>query len=187
MKAAFTLLLLCGVVLYSNYRLKRLSGEVAKAVQSIYEDRLLVQDIIYSFDGVLDGLRKQKFSDKPFAEYISEVKELEDRYAQTVLTTEEKKLLNLFSIQMENALMNSVSIQEFEILDMKSILNRLERIQVEEAKKQMVIIDRASGRQRINFYFETAILVVLLVIVQVLVVSSAGLKHDGGEDKYHLN
>jgi len=189
-KASIILLILCGVVLFSNYRLKKLSGRVADSVETIYKDRLIVQDLIFSYDQLLDSLYSLKEYNQSSTEYLkltSDVEALEKKYLGTVLTDEEKKVFSSFSRHIAHVVSSRKPISKDHIVEMRRELQRLEAIQMEEAERQMDIIHKAEGSQNLGFYLETVMLVILLITVQVLVISSTGLKKIISEQNINYN
>lgn len=190
LKASLTLLLLCIVVAFSNYRVKKLSVKVIDSVQTIYDDRLVVQDLIYSYNKILDyhehipivGLSNaQKDSIK------QEIAGLNTHYLKTVLTDEEAGIFNSFSQNLE-LLLSVDSINESALIQqMKNQLERLSQIQMEEASKEMSVIHKAKGSQEIGFYLETVALIVLLLILQAMVVRGNGIKKVIQKSNFSLN
>lgn len=164
-KAGLTILVLCAVVFLSNYRLKKLSQKVGTAVESIYSDRLVVQDLLFTYDNLLD-----KFQANPNHEnLVYEAKNLRKKYLETTLTKEEEKLILLFSDALINELKSNQKPSAKDVYNHKLTLLRLEQIQMEEAKKQMELIHKARLSQEMGFYLETAILIILFVIAQALI------------------
>lgn len=174
-KASAALLLLCGVVLFSNYRLRTLSDRVADAVETIYKDRLVVQDLIFSYARVLEALKGQG-TQAPAAGELErlrlKVDTLDRLYLDTWLTDEEAQVFQTFSQNLNKALEMPGSKAEFNTGIMDHKLERLEEIQMEQAKLQMDRIETIRRSQETGFYLETAILVVLLIVVQALVMSN---------------
>ena len=179
MKASLTLLLLCGIVFFSNYRLKKLSAKVTESVKTMYQDRLVVQDIIFSYGKIvtqIENMSAVEFSQNVKNTVSVELLNLNQNYGKTVFTDEETIVFNSFSKQLNAVLNGSVKNTAVAIRQLRQNLNRLEEIQMEEAEKQMAIIDEANGNQEISFYLETGILVILLVIVQLLLVSNTTIQ-----------
>ena len=179
MKASLTLLLLCGIVFFSNYRIKKLSAKVTESVKTIYEDRLVVQDIIFSYGKIVTRIENTDASD--FNESIRntvsvELLNLNQKYGKTVFTDEEAAVFDTFSKELNSVVSGPEENTVAAIRQLRQNLNRLEEIQMEEAEKQMAIIDEANGNQEISFYLETGILVILLVIVQLLLVSNTTIQ-----------
>jgi len=189
-KASLTLLLLCGVVMFSNYRLEKLSGKVAGSVQTIYEDRLVVQDLIFSYGQLLDRLYTI-YEQQPVLNIDKKIgmkaNELKSQYLSTVMTEEEERVFISFSDELSGFLKAENNPGQGQIIEMRGKLEILEEIQMEEAKRQMTLINQAQGSQKLGFYLETSILVVLLIIIQALVVSNTGMKRVLNQNKYHLN
>ena len=188
-KASITLLLLIGVVFFSNYRLKRLSGKVANSVQTIYEDRLLVQNMIFSYSNILNNIyyRERPYSEQEFVALEMSVDTLNSRYLGTVLTDEEGRIFESFSDNLKNTL-GSRSNLDFDLYRMmKSQLQRLEEIQLEEAQSQMLIIEKVKFDQQQVFYVETIIMIILLLIVQVLITSNESMKKIIKKDNINWN
>lgn len=167
-QAAITLLILCGVVFLSNYGLKRLSIKVGEAVESIYQDRLLVQDLLFSFNTLLDDYQRNQNSNN----HLKTARNLTQKYFSTKLTSEEQTLINEFSNELIEQIQSEVLFTKYQVSQHKITLQRLEEIQIEEAKKQMAFIKKAKHSQETGYYFETAILIVLLVIAQILITAN---------------
>ena len=73
------------------------------------------------------------------------------------------------------------------LTQMKKELERLGQIQLEEAGNQMDIIQRASGSQELGYYLETAILIILLFIIQALMISNVGVRRVIKGPDFNLN
>ncbi len=190
-KASITLLLLCGIVFFSNYRLKSLSAEVAQSVKSIYEDRLMVQDLIFSYSNILarlEMLNEGQFNQNVKNNISVELLDLGEKYERTVLTEEEDQVFHSFAGSLSELIqLPETTLDDAKLIHLKQKLKRLEEIQMEEAQKQMVIIEQAKGSQELSFYLETAVLVILLIIVQVLVVSNTTVQKTARREEFHLN
>lgn len=189
-KASVTLLLLCGIVFFSNYRIKKLSAKVAASVQTIYEDRLIVQDLIFKYSKILNEFEdpaKFERSENELKQISLEIDRLNDHYLTTVLTSEEEIVFNSFKDNL--AMLITVSEQPEMVLltQMKKELERLGQIQLEEAGNQMDIIQRASGSQELGYYLETAILIILLFIIQALMISNVGVRRVIKGPNFNLN
>lgn len=163
---------------------------VIDSVQTIYEDRLVVQDLIFSYGRILDyheNLPDEKLNTLQRDSISAKAQELEEHYSGTVLTEEEATVFNSFSGNLDNLLRSVYSNEQELIRQMKSELLRLEQIQMEEASHQMLIINKTNGRQKLGFYLETAVLVVLLVILQAMVMSNSSIRKIVRADNFNLN
>ena len=189
-KASITLLLLCLIVAFSNYRVKKLSLRVIESVQTIYDDRLVVQDLIYSYNKILDVHEHSPISemDAPQRNNIEEnIAGLNAHYEKTVLTEEEASVFVSFTNNLETLIASGIEQEAALIQQMKNQLERLGQIQMEEASKQMAIIHKARGSQELGFYLESVALIILLLILQVMVATSTGIKRVIKHTNFSLN
>ena len=186
-KASLTLLILCAVVLLSNYRLRNLSNEVAESVESIYADRLVVQDLIFSYTNIVDKMEEGTFNYKSISAE-NRIENLNRKYLDTKLTNEEGILFNSFASKLNASLTPEANLNSHErFRGMRKELSQLREIQMKEAKVEMGKIDEIRKSQELGFYLETAVLVLLLLIVQILVVSGAGFRKIASEARVNLN
>jgi len=166
---------MCAVVWLSNFRLKQLSNRVSRAVTTIYEDRLLAQDLIFSFILLINRLRSP-IPPQNLDEITLKSKKLRTEYLRTTLTREEAEIFRQFYQQFLVLSSANNSCDENCLTKMNSQLKRLEAIQVEEAEKQMKIIEQAKGSQTVNFYLETAAILFLLLLAQNLLTSNSHIR-----------
>lgn len=165
-KLTLVIIATCGVVFISNYRIKKVSQQIGESIESIYKDRLLAQDLLFSYYSLLDNLTLDSQS------LLSEGLEIKRNYLNTSSTNEEEQLLHDFSTQLEIGLKEKGKLSNSKISELKTTLARLESIQIEEAKKEMSLIKRARSSEELGYYLETAILIVLLLIVHILIYSN---------------
>lgn len=192
-KAAITILVLCMVILLSNFRSQDLMDNVSDKIETIYKDRLIVQHLIFSYNQVLETLTIFKeeglVESKLLAENSDKINELEQKYLNTKLTSEEAELFDDFSEKVEklkNFHLNNLawdSIKKDAIKD----LNRLETIQMEEAATEMAWIKRLSNNQQLNFKLEMVVLIVLLLIVQILILNATAATREISKSNSMLN
>lgn len=187
-KISIALLLLVAAVMFSNYRLRKLSRQVGESVQTIYEDRLVVQDLIYSYSQLVTHMDESAagqaggFDRKKL---VIAVKALNTQYLKTVLTEEEARVYSSFKEKLDVVLAAETAPSTSAILAMEHDLNRLSEIQMEEAKAQMELIQQISGSQKTTFYMESVIMIILLVIIQVLLLSSTSIQRALRKDTPH--
>ena len=182
LKTAGILLVLCVVLLLANVRNYVISSRVSDSIETIYEDRLKAQDLIFSYGHVLENVQvvlecgavQERQINKRFAKFDA----INERYMKTKLTEEESEVYRSFSKKIALIKSSSGDYQEIEkyLFSAKEDLARLEAIQMEEAQKEMISISQLEGNRQLSFYLESGILVVLLLIVQIMVLSS-GFKH----------
>lgn len=167
-KVGVMIFAMCTVIFLSNYRLKRVSQQVGESIETIYEDRLLAQDMLFSFNSVLD----RWYSSVDSEGLLEEAKEIKKMYLHTKGSQEEANLLNKFCLELEDGLIEKHKVSDLKIAEMKNMLMSLESIQIEEAEKQMNIIKKARSTENLGFYLETAVLIVLLLITQFVLYSN---------------
>lgn len=182
LKTAGILLVLCVILLLANVRNYVISSRVSDSIETIYEDRLKAQDLIFSYGQVLENVEiviecgsvQERQINKRFAKFDA----INEKYLKTKLTDEESEVYLNFSNKIASIKASAGNYQEIEkyLFSAKEDLARLEAIQMEEAKKEMISISQLEGNRQLSFYLESGILVVLLLIVQVMVLSS-GFKH----------
>ena len=193
LKASLILFLLCLVILFGNFRLQNLAKQVTHSVETIYRDRLMVQDLIFSYSRLLEGIEEVNelglVDGSALETYGGEAKQLNTQYLATKLTDEESVLFNDFSEKLNTvfAKKGEAKPRQEAIDAMKKDLTRLEAIQMEEAKKQMTIIEGIGGDQKRGFYIGTAILVVLLLAVQVTLMNVTLLSKPPRQENFNLN
>lgn len=192
-KAAITILVLCMVILLSNFRSQDLMDNVSDKIETIYKDRLIVQHLIFSYNQVLETLTIFKeeglVESKLLAENSDKINELEQKYLNTKLTSEEAELFDDFSEKVEKLKNFHLNNMAWESIKKDAIkdLNRLETIQMEEAATEMAWIKRLSNNQQLNFKLEMVVLIVLLLIVQILILNATAATREISKSNSILN
>tara|TARA_R110001592_G_scaffold237306_4_gene496171 strand:+ start:17692 stop:18294 length:603 start_codon:yes stop_codon:yes gene_type:complete len=187
LKTAGVLLLLCVLLLLANVRNHFISSRVSESIETIYEDRLKAQDLIFSYGHILENvelvLECGSVQERQINQRFAKIDALHERYAKTKLTEEESEVYSSFLQKVKEIQAATNDYQEIEkaLFSAKEYLTRLEAIQMEEAQKEMVSIAQLEGNRQISFYLESGILVVLLLIVQVIVLSS-GIKQSSSKE-----
>jgi len=178
-KSAIILLILCVVILLSNFRTQDLIEDVSTKIETIYKDRLVVQHLIFSYNQVIEKLtfiKEERLAGSTLLKENSlRISDLERQFLNTKLTNEEAQLFDSFSKKIENLKDYSMDDLSWEDLKLEVIndLNRLEAIQMEEASREMTSIKNISESQILNFKLETTVLIILLLIVQVLILNAS--------------
>jgi hypothetical protein len=186
MKTAGVLLLMCVLLLLANIRNHFISTRVSESIETIYEDRLKAQDLIFSYGHILENielvLECGSIQDRQINQRLAKIDALHERYSKTKLTDEESVVYAAFLDKLDGIQNQNVDRLEIEklVFSAKEDLARLESIQMEEAQKEMVSIAQMDGNRQISFYLESGVLVVLLLLVQIIVLSS-GFKHSGSK------
>lgn len=162
---AILIFAMCGVVLLSNYRMHKLSDQVEESIESIYNDRLLVQDLLFSYQGLLDSIQTNPSNES----YLKSANDLRRNYLKTALTIKEEKLIQQFTLNLETQIKAIGRESVVKIPELKTMLFELEKIQIQEAQKQMKEIKRSRSSEELGYYMETTILILFLVLAQLLI------------------
>ncbi|MBD0823022.1 MCP four helix bundle domain-containing protein [Aestuariibaculum marinum] len=158
---------------------------VRDSVVTIYEDRLIANDLIFE---MLKSVQQKELavslSDSTFfqnenALVNDKLQSLISRFEQTKLTSEEAKVFkdlkrNVQSlITSENEFLNSDYSDNSQMVNhiesLKSNLNDLSKIQLTEGNRQMSISKRAVDTVELFTQIEIFILVFLAVLIQIIV------------------
>jgi hypothetical protein len=158
---------------------------VRQSIVTIYEDRLVVKDYIYDLAMVL--------SDKHFAIATNDLDYLQtkaaedneamfnsvDKFYQTKLTKDERKILDSFSkklqefIQNEKILTSDInmdkSVLTSQIASLKRDLQSLSDIQMKEGKKQLSIANRSVNSIDMFTRIEIIALVIIGIVFQIVI------------------
>lgn len=158
---------------------------VRDSVVTIYEDRLIANDLIFE---MLKSVQQKELaisvSDSTFfqnqnSKVNDNLQSLVSRFEQTKLTTEEAMVFmdlkrNVQSlIDSESQFMNSNYSDNSKIINhiesLKTNLNELSKIQLNEGSRQMSISKRAIDTVELFTQIEIYILVFLAILIQVIV------------------
>ncbi|WMI65450.1 MCP four helix bundle domain-containing protein [Aestuariibaculum sp. YM273] len=158
---------------------------VRDSVVTIYEDRLIANDLIFE---MLKSVQQKELavslSDSTFfqnenALVNDKLQSLISRFEQTKLTSEEAKVFQDLKrnvqllITAENEFLNSDYSDNSQMVNhiesLKSNLNDLSKIQLTEGNRQMSISKRAVDTVELFTQIEIFILVFLAVLIQIIV------------------
>lgn len=191
-KWIIALFFVLGLIIATNLIDKRNFHQVADAIETIYEDRLIAKDIIYEMSLLMHeksiALAKAdtSFYDQRIFSVNQSIGELVTLFAETRLTIEERLAFEqlqtdlvglekfetkaLASVEGRNELLSdpSVPVQIDQILDE---LRLLSKIQVKEGKQQLLIGKAAVSSIDFLTQMEIYILVIIGILVQVLLIS----------------
>ncbi len=187
MVASGALFSLCLLVLFSNYIDRDHTDHVQNSISTLYEDRLIAEGYILKMTNDIYQIKEAlnaspsngEEADGRIAHLLSDITKVSDAYQKTRLTKSEDikftsfvRLLNEFgpahhqSVQSKSQNANQALV----------LLNELSSIQLEESK---LIMDRAkmlyiSGK--ISLQFASAIILIILVVLQALVFTSKTIR-----------
>ncbi len=207
MKLAGVLCLILGVVFWNNLHERSQINQLEKSFSSIYEDRLVVEALIFDLSGLLHrrqallAVSLEKSNQKLRKELQgmgSKVESILAAYADTELTSEEESLFEELNFLLQPVTKGELSINHItkvkdaslseEIMMEKALANlsKLSEIQKEEGSR---LIDESKNimlSTRSSAQLEVAILVVLAILIQSLLFSSNSLI-EKIQQKPHLN
>lgn len=173
------------LIIITNLIDKNNFSRVKESVSTIYEDRIVANDLIFEmFKSIHDKEIAVISSDTLFfsernKEENVKIKGFLARYEQTELTKEESSLLNQFK---EN--LNSLKTLELNYIDFKEndkklyldIINQirkdlynLSKIQLKEGKRQMFISQKAIDTIDLFTQIEIYFLIFLAIVIQIIV------------------
>lgn len=159
---------------------------VRDSVQTIYEDRLVVKELIFEISNSIKEkeLALAKSDSVFFIERNSQINgDIESailQYEETKLTVEEKKVFDEFKNnfeslkRFENAFISSgfetstpVSVQ---ITGINKNLSDLSKIQMNEGRRQMAISKKAIDTVELFTQMEIYLLIFLAIVIQIIVI-----------------
>jgi len=179
------ILLIFVLIIATNLIDKNNFVRVRDSVVTIYEDRLIAKDLIFE---MLKSVQQKELavslSDSTFfqnqnSKVNDNLQSLVSRFEQTKLTSEEAKVFkdlkgNIKSlIDSESQFLNSDYSNNSQIVDhiesLKTNLNNLSKIQLNEGSRQMSISKRALDTVELFTQIEIYFLVFLAILIQVIV------------------
>lgn len=179
------ILLIFVLIVTTNLVDKKNFARVKESVVTIYEDRLIVNDLIFE---MLKSVQKKELAvallDTAFFDQRNEIinadmKTYIARYEETKLTSEEskifKELINNLELLISSEKLflasdyNNKSDLLYQISKLKNNLTNLSKIQLDEGKRQMFISKEALDTVELFTQIEIFILVLLAILVQIIV------------------
>ncbi|SHN03977.1 MCP four helix bundle domain-containing protein [Polaribacter sp. KT 15] len=159
---------------------------VKDSVVTIYEDRLVVNDLIFEMSIAMQEKELAAIkADKDF--FLSENNKINEdlqnfilKYEQTKLTAKEVKVFNEFKQNFEKVKVaerdfiaskfDNVKGLENELLKVKKNLYQLSKIQLNEGGRQMSISKKAIDTVELFTQLEIYILIFLAIVIQIIVI-----------------
>jgi len=189
MAASGVLLLLCLLVLFSNYIDRDHSDHVKKSIRTLYEDRLLPEDYILKMTHDVYQIKEAMNvpeSDRDLAKSsimssLSNIRMLCNAYLKTKLTeSETTKFAELLKLvdEFESANLNGMETKRENVNKALVLLNELSTIQLEESKRIMARAEILFLSGNTSFKFSSALALIILLVLQALVFTSKTL-HTG--------
>jgi hypothetical protein len=158
---------------------------VRDSVVTIYEDRLIVTDLIFEMSEAVHtkelaiALADSIYYTKQNKEANQEIGELISRYELTRLTENESKIfkelknnfetLKTLEITYVESSFKQKDLLNQHISELKQNLSELSKIQINEGRKQMSISKKAIDTVELFTQIEIYLLVFLAIIIQIIV------------------
>lgn len=177
------LLVLCLLVLLSNYLDRVHTENVTNSIVTLYEDRLIAEDYIlkmtsniYQIKEVINSNNNHK-SDT-IHKLINEFNNLHSVYIKTKLTRNEKiiatDLINHFKSIETKALPENIAISNNTDKALQA-LNKLSDVQLEESQLIIKSINAEYNTLKLSSQFAFAIIIIILAVLQAIVFSTKSL------------
>ncbi|GAB5554246.1 MAG: hypothetical protein Sapg2KO_38370 [Saprospiraceae bacterium] len=159
---------------------------VRDSVVTIYEDRLVVQGLIFEFSELMHKkqlavvLSDDAFFKEENGSVNNKIKTLTNNYLKTKLTLQEERVFKEFQVnlntldELESTIkegqIKNASIYKNQINLLKENLRELSQIQISEGSRQSLISKEAVRTVELFTQIEIYFLVFLAILIQVLVI-----------------
>ncbi|SEO28819.1 Four helix bundle sensory module for signal transduction [Flavobacterium sp. CF108] len=172
-KAAFILLIVMLIILLGNFNTLRNSKNVNDNINAIYKDRLVVAHYIFQYSKQLHFIKseaeKLDLSDNikknEIIHTLDIIHNIDDLYAKTVLTNNEKKHFDAFlgsckeiNKQAENKNWNKIAYSSAQAL---KTLESLSQIQIKEGKAKLANANAMYSKNNSLGQLQIALLIIL--------------------------
>ena len=183
--ASVVLLVLCVLVLLSNY-LDRLHTEnVKSSISTMYEDRLIVEDYIlkmtrnvYQIREILHAGEDPLRNNNAITTLTADFQNTYNSYIKTKLTKTEAvttvELIDHFNA-FEKIVLDKGPVTSAHTDKMLHFLKKLSIIQLEESKLIMKQVESQYAVIKASSQFAFAIIIVILIVLQILVFSGESI------------
>ncbi|MCA0348031.1 MAG: MCP four helix bundle domain-containing protein [Flavobacterium sp.] len=182
--ASIVLLALCLLVLLSNY-LDRLHTEnVKNSISTMYEDRLIVEELILKMTRNVYQIREilntedHEVKVNTFKKLTVDIKATYNIFIKTKLTKNEKITADELITQiqgLEQSLFSTNNLPSIYTDKILSSLNKLSQIQLSESKLIMKQVEAQYATIKASSQFALAIIIIILLVLQVMVFSGESL------------
>lgn len=179
------ILMVFALIVITNLIDKNNFTRVKDSVVSIYEDRLVVNDLIFEMSKLVQDkemaivVSNVDFYSKKNTSVDEQIQGFITSYEDTRLTTQERKVFNIFkdNIQQLSKMESTIVSNGFKdkeilinlIFEIKENLYDLTKIQLNEGKRQMSISQKAIDKVELFTQIEIYVLIFLAVVVQIIV------------------
>lgn len=179
------ILMVFALIVFTNLIDKNNFTRVKDSVVSIYEDRLVVNDLIFEMSKLVQEkemaivLSNTEFYTKKNSNIDKKMQGFIEQYEATKLTVEERNVFNDFKDNIQFLSKTEASILENDfkekethltlIFEIKDNLYDLNKIQLNEGRRQMAISQKAIDKVELFTQIEIYILIFLAIVVQIIV------------------
>jgi hypothetical protein len=179
------ILMVFALIVFTNLIDKNNFTRVKDSVVSIYEDRLVVNDLIFEMSKLVQEkemaivLSNTEFYTKKNSNIDKKMQGFIEQYEATKLTVEERNVFNDFKDNIQFLSKTEASILENDfkekethltlIFEIKDNLYDLTKIQLNEGRRQMAISQKAIDKVELFTQIEIYILIFLAIVVQIIV------------------
>lgn len=179
------ILMVIALIVITNLIDKNNFTRVKDSVVSIYEDRLVVNDLIFEMSKLVQEkemaivLSDENFYTKKNDGVNKKMNDFIEKYEATKLTVEERRVFDNFkdNINELSKFEKTIIKNQFKdkenpinlIFDIKENLYDLTKIQLTEGRRQMSISQKAIDKVELFTQIEIYLLVFLAIVIQVIV------------------
>ncbi len=196
--ASLALLVLCLLVLLSNYNDREHSREVKDTINTMYKDRLVAESYLMNLTVYMYALKEaytlelntKLLNAKIINEIFSKINYTTNLYDATVFTKEESAKYTYFNAYLHKIRndLNINSNQKIELVNNALIvLSELSAIQLEESKLIVNKTDKLYESGKLSSDFALAVIVVILIVLQALVFAANSLNVKSNSKDINLN
>lgn len=195
-KTALLLFSVLCLVLLTNLQEQRMVKQINKSVTSIYEDRLVVGNYIWTLSNHMQDIVQllqtpSTTSTIQVNERLVEISAINKLYDKTYLTENENNNFLKFKTFCEEIHKNiKLENQQTALkasLEAEKILKTLSSIQVEEGKSKLDEILDITNTSSILSYIEIVIIIIIAILIQAIVLSTKPLFPNKKMENHNLN
>jgi hypothetical protein len=187
MTAAILLFSVLAIVLLNNWYERHVSEKISAAISTIYDDRLVPESYLLQYSDYMHQVveiseePEHNVADKQrlIAVALTKLEMINEDYRKTKLTAEEAEGFRRFTGLTTGIAQKSLNAQfedcRHDAREALTVLRQLSKIQVAEAKQQMLNAEKLYASGSIFSHLEMVVLIVLGIIIQGLVFASKTL------------
>ena len=178
-----SILLVFFVVLATNLIDRGNFNRLRNSTTTIYEDRIVASDMLFDLS-LLIQKKEIAASDRLYFQKESlkanhEIERLTEMYEQTKLTEREREVFQRLKDELKNLKSQEMNYSQSDVKGKASVLKSIDetdqylhdlsKIQLREARGQMLISERAMDTINLFTQFEILFLIIIAVLVQIII------------------